>query len=79
MHNHRALGIRLNAAYPLFGDVVVVHRFLKRPPTFEDRGITGVCLGHDPLVLWWRHGALLLKDCSIIVVAKVRKLGERRP
>ena len=44
MHNHRVLGIRLNASYPLFGDVVVLHRFLKKPPSFEDRGITGVCL-----------------------------------
>ena len=26
-----ALGIRLNASHPLFGDVVVVHRFLKKP------------------------------------------------
>ena len=30
IHNHRVLGIRLNASYPLFGDVVVVHRFLKK-------------------------------------------------
>ena len=29
MHNHRVLSIRLNASHPLFGDVVVVHRFLK--------------------------------------------------
>ena len=50
VHNHRVLNIRLNASYPLFGDVVVVHRFLKKPPSFEDRGITGVCLGHNPLV-----------------------------
>ena len=26
VHNHRVLNIRLNAGYPLFGDVVVVHR-----------------------------------------------------
>ena len=50
MHNHRVLSIRLNSGYPLFGDVVVVHRFLRGPPSFEDRGVTGVCLGHNPLV-----------------------------
>ena len=27
IHNHRVLGIKLNASYPLLGDVVVVHRF----------------------------------------------------
>ena len=48
IHNHRVLGIRLSASCPLFGDVVVVHRFLKKPPSFEDRGVTGVCLGHNP-------------------------------
>ena len=80
VHNHRVLSIRLNASYPLFGDVVVVHRFLKKPPSFEDRGITGVCLGHNPLV----SGGVTVGTVSdglfnVIVTAKVRKLGERRP
>ena len=80
VHNHRVLSIRLNANYPLFGDVVVVHRFLKKPPSFEDRGITGVCLGHNPLV----SGGVTVGTVSdglfnVIVTAKVRKLGERRP
>ena len=47
-HNHQVLGIRLNASYPLFGDVVVVHRFLKKPPGFEDRTVIGVCLSCNP-------------------------------
>ena len=80
VHNHRVLSIQLNASYPLFGDVVVVHRFLKKPPSFEDRGITGVCLGHNPLV----SGGVTVGTVSdglfnVIVTAKVRKLGERRP
>ena len=80
VHNHRVLNIRLNAGYPLFGDVVVVHRFLKKPPSFEDRGITGVCLGHNPLV----SGGVTVGTVSdglfnVIVTAKVRRLGERRP
>ena len=80
VHNHRVLSIKLNASYPLFGDVVVVHRFLKKPPSFEDRGITGVCLGHNPLV----SGGVTVGTVSdglfnVIVTAKVRKLGERRP
>ena len=80
VHNHRVLNIRLNVGYPLFGDVVVVHRFLKKPPSFEDRGITGVCLGHNPLV----SGGVTVGTVSdglfnVIVTAKVRKLGERRP
>ena len=29
------------------GDVVVVHQAFKKPPSFENRGVTGVCLGYD--------------------------------
>ena len=29
---------------------VVVHQALKKPPSFENRGTTGVCLGHDSRV-----------------------------
>ena len=80
IHNHRVLGIRLNASYPLFGDVVVVHRFLKKPPSFEDRGVTGVSLGHNPLVSGGvTVGTILDGFFNVIVTAKVRKLGERRP
>ena len=80
IHNHRVLGIRLNASYPLFGDVVVVHRFLKKPPSFEDRGVTGVCLGHNPLVSGGvTVGTIMDGFFNVIVTAKVRKLGERRP
>ena len=80
VHNHRVLSIRLNASYPLFGDVVVVHRFLKKPPSFEDRGITGVCLGHNPLVSGGvTVGTVTDGLFNVIVTAKVRKLGERRP
>ena len=80
MHNHRVLGIRLSASYPLFGDVVVVHRFLKKLPSFEDRGITGVCLGHNPLISGGvTVGTITAGLFNVIVTAKVRKLDERRP
>ena len=80
MHNHRVLGIRLNASFPLFGDVVVVHRFLKKPPSFEDRGITGVCLGHNLRISGGvTVGTIADGLFNVIVTAKVRKLGERRP
>ena len=61
VHNDRVLGIRLNASYPLVGDVVVEcivsscwgcgsgAQILEKPSGFEDRGVTGVCLGHNPL------------------------------
>ena len=32
---------------PLFGDVVVIHKFLT-PPDFEDRAVKRVRLGHNP-------------------------------
>ena len=80
IYNHRVLGIRLNASYPLFGDVVVAHRFLKKPPSFENRGITGVCLGHNPLVSGGvTVGTITDGLFNVIVTAKVRELGERRP
>ena len=44
--------------------MVVVHRFLKKPPSFEDRVTVGTVT--DGLF-------------NVIVTAKVRKLGERRP
>ena len=63
---------------PSFGDVVVVHQALKRPPSFENRGTTGVCLAHDNrvaggvLVVSVINGTLR-EVCS----AKVRRLGEK--
>ena len=47
VHTHRVTEIAINKLLPRFGDVVVVHQALKKPPYFENRGVTGVCLGHD--------------------------------
>ena len=70
--------IPINRALPHFGDVVVVHQAFKKPPSFETRGVTGVCLGHDSriaggvLVVSVVNGELK-EACS----AKVRHLGEK--
>ena len=67
-------GIRLNASYSLFGDVVVVNRFLEKPPGFENRAVTGVCLDHNPTISGGvTVGTVVL---HVEVSAKVRKLGE---
>ena len=47
VHTHRVTEIPINKALPHFGDVVVMHHAFKKPPSFENRGTTGVCLGHD--------------------------------
>ena len=41
---HRVTVIAVDKAIPNFGDVVVVHQTLKKPPPFENRGATGVCM-----------------------------------
>ena len=50
IHIHRVTEIAIDKALPNFGDAVVVHQALKKPPPFENRGTTGVCLGHDSRV-----------------------------
>ena len=78
MHTHRVTEIAINKTLPHFGDVVVVHQALKKPPSFENRGVTGICLGHDNrvaggvLVVSVVNG-VLREVCS----AKVRRLGEK--
>ena len=68
----------LNKALPHFGDLVVMHHAFKKSPSFENRGTTGVCLGHDSriaggvLVVSAVNGELK-EACS----AKVRALGEK--
>ena len=78
VHTHRVTEIPISKTLPHFGDVVVVvHQAFKKPPSFENRGVTGVCLGHDSriaggvLVVFVVNGEL--KVCS----AKVRSLGEK--
>ena len=44
------MDIPIHKSLPSFGDVVVVHQALKKPLSFENRGTTGVCLGHDSRV-----------------------------
>ena len=47
VHTHRVTEIPINKTLPYFGDVVVIHQAFKKPPSFENRGVTSVCLGHD--------------------------------
>ena len=65
-------------ALPHFGDVVVIHHAFKKPPSFENRGSTGVCLGHDSRIA---GGVLVVSvvngELREVYSAKVRKLGER--
>ena len=45
VHTHRAADMPIDKSLPSFGDVVVVHQALKKPPSFENRRSTGICLG----------------------------------
>ena len=55
-----------------------MHHAFKKPPSFENRGITGVCLGHDTRIA---GGVLAVSvvngELKEVCSAKVRKLGER--
>ena len=57
---------------------MVVHQAFKKPPSFENRGSTGVCLGHDTRIA---GGVLVVSvingEMKEVCSAKVRKLGER--
>ena len=78
VHTHRVTEIPINKALPHFGDVVVIHQAFKKPPSFENRGSTGVCLGHDTRIA---GGVLVVSvingELKEVCSAKVRKLGER--
>ena len=78
VHTHRVTEIPINKALPHFGDVVVIHHAFKKPPSFENRGSTGVCLGHDTRIA---GGVLVVSvvngELKEVCSAKVRKLGER--
>ena len=69
VHTHRVTEIPINKALPHFGDVVVIHHAFKKPPSFENRGSTGVCLGHVLVV------SVLNGELKEVCSAKVRKLG----
>ena len=78
VHTHRVTEIPINKSLPHFGDVVVIHQAFKKPPSFENRGTTGVCLGHDARIA---GGVLVVSvvngELKEVCSAKVRKLGER--
>ena len=42
--SQQGVEIAINKTLPHFGDVVVVHQAFKKPPSFENRDVTGVCL-----------------------------------
>ena len=50
----------------------------KKPPSFENRGVRGVCLGHDSRIA---SGVLVVSvvngDLKEVCSVKVRNLGER--
>ena len=49
-------------------------------PRFEDHGITGMCLRHNPLISGGvTVGTIFDGWFNVSVTAKVRKLGERCP
>ena len=78
IHTHRVTEVPINKTLPHFGDVVVMHHAFKKPPSFENRGTTGVCLGHDSRVA---GGALVVSvvngELKEVCSAKVRTLGEK--
>ena len=78
VHTHRVTEIPINKALPHFGDFVVIHHAFKKPPSLENRGSTGVCLGHDTRIA---GGVLVVSvvngELKEVCSAKVRKLGER--
>ena len=55
-----------------------MHHAFKKPPSFENRGTTGVCLGHDTRIA---GGVLVVSvangELKEVCSAKVRKLGEK--
>ena len=68
----------INKALPHFGDVIVMHHAFKKPPSFENRGATGVSLGHDSRIA---GGVLVVSvvngELKEVCSAKVRTLGEK--
>ena len=78
VHTHRVTEIPINKALPHFGDVVVMHHAFKKPPSFENRGTTGVCLGHDSRIA---GGVLVVsvanRELKEVCSAKVRTLSEK--
>ena len=78
VHTHRITEIPINKTLPHFGDVVVVHQAFKKPPSYENRGVTGVCLGHDSRIA---GGVLVVSvvngELKEVCSAKVRNLGEK--
>ena len=78
IHTHRVTEFPINKTLPHFGDVVVMHHAFKKPPSFENRGTTGVCLGHDSRIA---GGVLVVSvvngELKEVCSAKVRTLGEK--
>ena len=78
VHTHRVTEIPINQALPHFGDVVVVRQAFKKPPPFENYGVTGVCLGHDNRIAGGVSVASVVNgDLKEVCSAKVRNLGEQ--
>ena len=78
VHTHRVTEIPINKTLPHFGDMVVVHQAFKKPPSFENRGVTGVCLGHDSRIAGGVLAVSVVKvELKEVCSAKIRNLGEK--
>ena len=66
IHNHRVLGIRLNASYPLFGDVWWCIDFSRNRQVLRTVALLE-CVWANPLVLAESPLALLPMDCSTLL------------
>ena len=78
IHTHRVTEIAISKTLPGFGDVLLVRQAFKKPLSFEHRGFTGVCLGHDNRIA---GGVLVVSvvngELKEVCSAKVRNLGEK--
>ena len=80
MRTHRVTEIAINKTLPHFGDVVIVHQAFKKPPSFENRGVTVACLGHDSRIAGGVLVASVVNgDLKEVLAefANVRNLGEK--
>ena len=76
-HTHRVTEIPISKTLPHFGDVVVAHQAFKKPPSFENRGVTGVCLGHDSRIAGVLVVSVVNGELKEVCSAKVRNLDEK--
>ena len=72
VHTHRVTEIPINKFLPHFGDVVVVRQAFKKPPSFENRGVAGVCLGHGSRIAGGALVSAVNGELKEVCSAKIR-------